>query len=162
MEALANLGIDGKLFLAQIVNFLVLLYVLKRFAYRPMLEFLDQRTKRIEQGLKDATAAQAKLQSIVEEEKTTMANARKEAQGIIREAEAAAKKRDALRMEETEKEAKRFLDEAEVRLAEEKEKMVASAKKEIAETVTLALEKMLKVQVDGDKDRELIQKRMTQ
>ena len=161
MDALANLGIDGKLFLAQIVNFLVLLFILKRYAYQPMLAFLEKRTERIEQGLKDATAAQAKLESIIEEETTTMASARKEAQGIIREAEVAAKKRDALHLEATEKEAKRFLDEAEVRLAEEKEKMVAAAKKEIAETVTLALEKMLRENVDGAKDRELIHQRMT-
>lgn len=158
MEALSNLGIDWKLFLAQAVNFLVLLFILRRFAYRPMLEFLEKRTERIEKGLKDAEAAGVKLKAIAEEEKKVLGAARAEARNLLQQAEKAAKARDTHRLAETEEKAKKFLAEAESRIQEEKEKMLVEAKREIAETVVLAVERILKEKVDPVKDQELIQK----
>jgi F-type H+-transporting ATPase subunit b len=43
MDALANIGVDWKLLLAQVVNFGILLWVLKRYAYQPMLKMMDGR-----------------------------------------------------------------------------------------------------------------------
>ena len=51
---LGNLGLDPGLFIAQLVNFLVVLLVLWRFAYRPLLKLLSERTEKIEGGLKMA------------------------------------------------------------------------------------------------------------
>ena len=69
MEALANLGIDWKLLLAQVVNFVVVLLVLRRFAYQPMLRLLDERTHKIEKGLADAESATRKLGEMETKEK---------------------------------------------------------------------------------------------
>ena len=63
MEIFAKLGIDWKLLIAQAINFAVLFWVLRRYAYKTMLDFLEKRTVRIEKGLQDAEAAQAKLKS---------------------------------------------------------------------------------------------------
>lgn len=158
MEALANLGIDWKLFVAQAVNFLVLLFVLRRYAYRPMLEFLEKRSERIEQGLKDAEAAQVKLAEMEIQEKKVLAAARDEARIIISTAEVSAKKRDDLRLLETEAKTKRFLDEAMVKIEEEKKRMLLEVRQEIAEVVILSVEKILKEKVDTEKDKELIEK----
>src|SRR3989338_4953323 len=134
MEALANLGIDWKLFLAQAVNFLILLFILRRYAYRPMLEFLEKRSDRIEKGLKDA---------------------RHEAKALIEAAEISAKKRDAERLAETELKTKRFLEEARTKIEDEKKKSIAEVKQEIAEVVTVAVEKVLREKMDTTKYREL-------
>lgn len=158
MEALANLGIDWKLLLAQAVNFLVLLFILRRYAYRPMLEFLEKRSDRIEQGLKDAEAAQAKLAQMEEQEKKTLLAARDEARAIVDAAEASAKKRDALRLAETEMKTRQFLEDARAKIEDEKRKILAEARQEIAVVVALSVEKVLKEKVDAAKDRELIGK----
>ena len=158
MEALANLGIDWKLLTAQAVNFLILLFVLRRFAYRPMLDFLEQRSDRIEQGLKDAEAAQVKLAQMEEREKATLAAARSEARSIVEAAEAIAKKRDAERLIETEAATKRFTEEARVKIEEEKQKALTEAKQEIAQVVTASVEKILKETVDAAKDQDIIKK----
>ncbi|OGI16010.1 MAG: ATP synthase F0 subunit B [Candidatus Moranbacteria bacterium RIFCSPHIGHO2_12_FULL_54_9] len=158
MEALANLGIDWKLLTAQAVNFLILLFVLRRFAYRPMLDFLEQRSDRIEQGLKDAEAAQVKLAQMEEREKATLAAARSEARSIVEAAEASAKKRDAERLIETEAATKRFTEEARVKIEEEKQKALTEAKQEIAQVVTASVEKILKETVDAAKDQDIIKK----
>ncbi|MDP3957071.1 MAG: F0F1 ATP synthase subunit B [bacterium] len=160
MEALANLGIDWKLFLAQAVNFLILLFILRRYAYRPMLDFLEKRSDRIEKGLKDAEAATKKLSEMGEKEKKVMKEARSEAKTLIEAAESAAKKRDAERLAETELKTKRFLEEARTKIEEEKVKVLAEAKREIAEVVALSVEKILKEKVDKTKDKEIIEKMM--
>lgn len=158
MEVFAKLGVDWKLLLAQVVNFGILFFLLRRYAYGPMLEFLEKRSERIDKGLKDAEVASAKLIALEEKEKQVLAAARTEARAILSASEAAAKKRDAERMVETEAKTKQFLDEARVKIDEEKQKVLTEAKKEIAEVVALSVEKILKEKVDAVKDKELINK----
>ena len=144
--------------MAQGVNFLILLFVLRRYAYRPMLEFLEKRSQRIEQGLKDAEAAQVKLAEMEASEKKILASARDEARVIINTAEASAKQRDALRLMETEAKVKHSLDEAMVKIEEEKKKMLLEVRQEISAVALLAVEKILKEKVDAEKDAQLIEK----
>jgi F-type H+-transporting ATPase subunit b len=158
MEVLAKLGVDGKLLLAQAVNFAVLFFVLRRFAYQPMLDFLEKRANRIEQGLKDAEAAQIKLGEMEAKEKTVLAEARTEAKSIIASAEASAKQRATEHVAETEVQVKRLLADAEVKISEEKDKAMAGAKEEIGELVMLSVEKILREKIDATKDKELLEK----
>lgn len=160
MEALANLGIDGKLFLAQAVNFLILLFVLRRFAYKPMLEFLEKRTERIEQGLQDAEAAKVKLSEVEKESKEALDAARAEARSLVAAAEESAKKRDQERLAETEARVKKLLSDAETKISEDRAKMLDQAKGELAETVVLAIEKILGEKIDAAKEKELIAKNL--
>ena len=69
MEIFEKLGIDVKLVIAQLVNFFILLYVLKRFAYKPVLKILEDRERKIEKGLKDAQSAEKRLHEMEEAEK---------------------------------------------------------------------------------------------
>lgn len=156
MEILEKLGVDWKLLLAQAVNFLVLLWVLKRFAYKPILSALESRTKRIEQGLKDAEASQAKLQGVIEEEKKILTAAREEARSILVEAEMSAKKRDALLLEETKQKIDRMITETDKHLSEKQAKLLREAKEELVETVLLVTKKVLGEKVDASIDAEFI------
>lgn len=144
MDALAQLGIDWKLLLAQVVNFGILLFILKRFAYQPMLRLMDERSAKIEQGLKDAEEAAKKLRSVEEEEKTILAGARQQAKELLVETDKAAKERDALKLSETEARVKKLLSDAEAKLEDDRMRMIEDAKRELSETVMLAVEKLLK------------------
>ena len=148
MDALANLGIDIKLLTAQVINFALLLLILRRFAYQPMLQLMDERSARIEQGLKDAEAAAKKLRSVEEEEKTILAGARQQAKELLVETDKAAKERDAVKLSETEARIKKLLSDAEAKLADDRTRMVEDAKRELSETVMLAVEKLLKEKAD--------------
>ncbi|MFZ1720533.1 MAG: F0F1 ATP synthase subunit B [Candidatus Moraniibacteriota bacterium] len=144
MDALSNIGVDWKLLLAQVVNFGILLFILKRYAYQPMLKMMDERTAKIEKGLLDAEAAQVKLREMEEKERAVLAEARAEAKKILTETEESAKKRDALKVAETEERVKKLLADAEVKISDDRAKMLADAKGELAETVLLAVEKILR------------------
>ena len=60
-ELLTTFGINWKLLLAQGFNFAVVLLVLWKFLYQPVLKMLDERRAAIEKGVKDAAAASEKL-----------------------------------------------------------------------------------------------------
>ncbi|TXH00958.1 MAG: F0F1 ATP synthase subunit B [Candidatus Moraniibacteriota bacterium] len=158
MEVLAKLGIDWKLLIAQAVNFLVLLWVLRRYAYKPILKALETRTKKIEQGLKDAETSQAKLQGVIEEEKKILAAAREEARNILVVAESNAKKRDALMLDETKQKIDRMIAEADTHLAENQAKLLREAKAELTDIVIATTEKVLGGKVNVEIDAELVKK----
>lgn len=158
MDILAKLGIDWKLLIAQAINFVVLLWVLRRYAYQPILRALEARTKKIEQGLSDAAQSQAKLQNIVEEEKRVMAIAREEAHDILLKAEANAQERDASMLRETKKKIEKMIADADVHLSEEKARLVREAKTEISALVVLATERVLGESVDTKVDAALVEK----
>lgn len=160
MEALANLGIDWKLLLAQVVNFVVVLLVLKRFAYQPMLKLLDERTAKIEKGLADAENAGKKLGEMEVREKAVLSEARSEAKRILVEADEAAQKRDAAKIAETESRVKKMLQESEVKMVADQKKMLEEAKSELAGTVLLAVEKILREKMDSAKEKELIERNL--
>ena len=61
MNIFQNFGVNPILLLAQIVNFLIILYVLKRFMYKPVLNILKNREDEIKKGIEDAQIAEEKL-----------------------------------------------------------------------------------------------------
>lgn len=156
MEALSNLGVDWRLFLAQAVNFLILLFILQRYAYKPMLKFLEERSTKIEQGLKDAEAATKRLEETEQEQKNVLSKAQKEARAIVEEAVAVAKRRDQEQLEKTKTEIAQMLEASQKNIAEEKERMLREAKAELGSLVVSATEKIAKVKLDASKDNELI------
>ena len=65
METLTGIlnlfGLEGKLFIAQIINFAILLFILKKFLYEPIANMLEERKTKIKQGLDDAENAKKAL-----------------------------------------------------------------------------------------------------
>lgn len=158
MELLANLGINGKLLLAQAVNFLILLFVLHRFAYKPVLKMLNDRTNKIEKGLKDAEESHKKLAEVSEKEKEILNSARKEAQEILKKTEDMAKKSKDEMAQEAKAQAEKIIFDAMAGIESEKAKMLREVKAEVAELVVMAAEKVIGEKIDAEKDKEIIEK----
>ena len=78
-ELLGQLGINWKLLLSQIVNFGILIVVLTVFVYKPLTRVMEERRKKIEQGLREAQEAKARLLKVEDERLTVIAGAEKEA-----------------------------------------------------------------------------------
>ncbi|PIR80361.1 MAG: ATP synthase F0 subunit B [Candidatus Levybacteria bacterium CG10_big_fil_rev_8_21_14_0_10_35_13] len=86
MEFLENLGFDPIMLGAQILNFLIIFYLLKRFLYKPVLDMVKKREDKITQGLKDAEDAQKALDKALGEEKKILSKASENAKKIIEDA----------------------------------------------------------------------------
>ena len=155
---LAKLGIDWKLLIAQLVNFLIVFFVLKKFAYKPILAMLDKRTAKIEKGLEDAQEANKRLEEIMEKEKEVMAQAKKEAQKIIKASEEQAKANAISIVLEARNQNEKLALSAKKQIEQEKERMILEIKKEISDLVIGATEKIIEQKLDREKDAELIKR----
>lgn len=86
MDIIKNFGINPYLLVAQILNFLILFYLLKRFAFKPITAMLEKRKQEIAEGLKSAEAGRHALEKALEEEKKILKKAQAEAQKILQDA----------------------------------------------------------------------------
>jgi len=159
-ELLTKLGIDGRLLLAQIINFLVLLFILYKVLYKPVLKMLDERQTKIEASLKHAEQIEKNLFESHGEKQKILSEARNEAGKIIAESkEVAEKLRNDLTCKAKEDVAN-ILEQGKHQLKTEKEIMFKELKNEIADMVTIATEKILKERVNIKVDRNTIEKNL--
>lgn len=156
-DLLGSLGIQWRLFVAQLVNFGIVLFVLWKWVFTPAMTALENRQKTIEKGLQDAEASSKALASASEEKESTIVSARQEAAKLVEGATLASEKIRKETLEKTKAEVAELVAQGKAKLAEEKDKIVIDAKSEIAGLVVSATEKVLDETIDGKKHKGLIE-----
>jgi len=151
-----RLGVDWKLLLFQVVNFLILLFILKKFLYKPISNFLEQRRKKIEEGLKKAEKFTEEWLRIQDIKKGELVKAEKEAVQIMEGARKDAEKKEKEILESAHQKKEKLVEEAKGEISREKEKILDEAKKETAECVVWATEKILKRALKDKDEKNLI------
>ncbi len=154
-------GLDGKLFLAQLVNFAVVIFVVAKWVYKPLLRAVDARQKTIQTGLEDAEVAKRDRELSAAEAKATKTKSQKEGQGIVEAARQEALAERARLTAETQAELERQLEEARLRIQEEKAAMTLSVKKDMVELILAATQKVASQTLDEKAHRALIQSAIT-
>lgn len=86
MEILKQFGINPLLLAAQVVNFFLLLFILKKFLYKPILKVLEERKKKIEESLKNAEEIEKRLLEIGQLQEKEIQKATKIGEQIIKDA----------------------------------------------------------------------------
>ncbi|HET7080214.1 MAG TPA: F0F1 ATP synthase subunit B [Chloroflexia bacterium] len=121
-----GLGIDPLLLLWQGLTFLVLLYLLRRFAYQPVLKMLDERANRIREGMAQAEQIRKELNEAQQSAQNIIGEARKEAEQL---------------RSQTQQQGQRMIAAAQAEAREQREKMINDARSQIqAETEHAKLE----------------------
>ncbi|OGL79455.1 ATP synthase F0 subunit B [Candidatus Uhrbacteria bacterium RIFCSPHIGHO2_12_FULL_57_11] len=143
MELLEKLGIDGRLLLWQVINFAILFVVLRKFAYRPILEILRKRAETIQKGFEDAEKAKAALHDAREEREKIIREARKQASAILNDAEQSGREIRELESQKTKEQVKMMIESGKSDVAREREGMLKEAKKEIGALVALGVDKVV-------------------
>lgn len=87
MEIVKNFGLDPVLLGAQIVNFLIILFLLKRLLYKPMLKILKERQEVVKDGIKKTEEARLLLEKTQEEERKILKDAQSQASKILTDAQ---------------------------------------------------------------------------
>ncbi len=128
---------DPGLFIWTIVTFLILLWLLTKFAWKPLLGMLQKREDTIRQSLDDAEKARDELAKLQEKSEQLIAEARTEAQNIVAEGKAAGEKLKTETMDNARQQADVLLKNAEQQIQAETEKAITEIKKEV---VDLSLE----------------------
>ena len=157
-ELFSKLGIDWKLLIAQIVNFLVLLFILYKFAYGPIVAMLEKRQRKIEQGLKDAEGARKNLEKSEERQKEILKKARADFKVIVGKARTQAEKSKSEIAAEAKAQAEKIITDAKNQIKQEKQKTINEIKSEIGGLVIAAAEKVIDEKMDEKRDKEMIEK----
>lgn len=154
MEILSDFGVEPILLLAQVVNFIVLLYILKRFLYKPILKILDERKRKIETSVKQSEEIQKKLDEVSQKQIEILDKAKEESEQIIKNAKNEAKTLADQIQSDASIQAEDAMKRTQQTLQLEKQKMISEAKQEIGDVVVTVTEKVIqKTLTKSDKER---------
>lgn len=157
MELLQKLGIDWRLLIAQLINFLILLFILYKFLYHPVLNLLENRKEKIEKGLKDAEKMGEELEKIKVLKEEEIKKTKQEAQAIIEKAQKTAESHGQEIKLKAKKEVEKLIEMAKNQITDEKEKMLAEIKKEASMLVIAAAEKVVSQVIDVKAQQKLVE-----
>ena len=148
-ELFHQLGIDWRLLASQAANFLILLAVLRFFAYGPLVKLLKERRARIEEGLQKADEADKRLGQMNEMVKEKMKETEHEALAMMRETEQRAKSKEQDMMDEAKKKEAAMFVQAEKVMEAKAEEMRKKVEAEAAQLVKAAIVKMVEMKPEA-------------
>ncbi len=142
-EVTERFGIQWPLLIAQAINFLIVLYVLYRFALKPVLATLDKRQAEIKAGLDYAEEMKQKLAEAEEKQKQILKDASQQAKKTIEDARQAAREYHEKQTREANDRAAAMVTKAEEAIEMERRKMLAEVRDEISRLVVLTTSRVL-------------------
>ena len=140
-----KLGIDWHLLIAQAANFLLLLVILRAFAYTPVLEMLRKRREAIEKGIAQAEEAGTRLNEAQEMAKHKMKEAEASALAMMKKTEADAKKLEVKLMDEVKAKEAEAMRQAELMALSREEEARKKMEAHAAEVVKAAIIKTVEM-----------------
>ncbi|MDR2398881.1 MAG: F0F1 ATP synthase subunit B [Endomicrobium sp.] len=123
MGMIQNFGLETKLFLFQLINFLIIVFILKKFLFNPLKKMLDERKRKIEQSLQDAQNAKLALENAGQEKKKILADAKVGADKLMASVKAIADKAKEKALAEAKSRSQQIIEEANNKASAEFENM---------------------------------------
>jgi len=142
-ELFSNLGIDVKLLFAQAVNFLLVLWLLNRFVFRKLLSLLEERKKKIEQGLELRDRAEKEVAQIGNARHRALQEVKKEAELVLSQTRDLARQKEQELLKAAKEQQDAILLKAREQGEKDKEDMLREAQQEIRMRALLLAEQAL-------------------
>lgn len=148
-------GISGGLFAAQLVNFLIVLVVLWKFVYTPMIAMLDAREKKIAQSMKDVDDIAARVKASDADRQEQILATRKETQEMIDIAIRDTEARKNEMLDAAKHEVERVIEQGKAKLAAEREASLLAMRKDIVDIAVRAAAKIVTEGMNEKKSQSL-------
>lgn len=158
----AVLGIDPIAIALQAGTFLILFFIIKRFALDKIVKNLEDRRVTIDEGLKNAEAIELRQAELERENEAALAQARKEAEGIIGRSHEEAGSIVTEAQERANQQAADIVAKAKAQAETEAQKVRLELKREMLDVVAMATETVLQEKMTTAKDKELIESALSQ
>jgi F-type H+-transporting ATPase subunit b len=153
----AHSGVNWGDILVTLIIFIVLMLLLKKFAWGPLMGIMQQREEQVAGDLETAEKSRQETKKLLEEQRSLLKEARVEAQAIVENA----KKQADLQKEEivsaARNEAARLQESAKRDIETEKEKAITALREEVVSLSVLAASKVLNKEVSEEDNRSLIE-----
>lgn len=142
--------------IAQVVNFLVLVVILRALAYEPVAKMLKQRSEKIQDSLDKADADRKAAEQTLEQYKSQLAEANKKAQEIVDRAELTARQEREALVAETKREIERMKQTAQAEIQNERNRAFEEMKAEIVTLSLQAAEKIVAKNLSSKENDKLV------
>ncbi|TRZ66590.1 ATP synthase F0 subunit B [bacterium] len=144
------------LILWTIIIFVLLLLILRKFAWKPLITALHNREDSIKNTLENAEKQNRESQLILEENRKNLSEANAQAQKIISEGrDMAVKVKDEI-VSKANSESKKIIEQAKIEIQQQKESALESLKNEVSDLAIKAAEIIIKANLDSEKQKEII------
>jgi F-type H+-transporting ATPase subunit b len=140
-----------------VVVFLLLLLILKKFAYPALLGAVEARERALQEQLDAAERNRAESEALLAEHKKLLAEARMQAHALLVEARTIAEKERALAMEKTLQEQQQMLERARRDIVAERDRAIAELRQEAVDLSLAAASKLIGERLTSETDRKLVQ-----
>ena len=153
---IAALGISLPGLIAQLVNFGILLLVLRLFLFKPIMKVMDERKRKIEEGLQASTKAAQAAESSQEESRRAMEQARAEGRDLIGRAQETAARLGIELEAQARREAEAIVVRARAEIDRERQQAIQSLRAEFADLTVRAAERVVGQSLDRNAHQRLI------
>jgi F-type H+-transporting ATPase subunit b len=157
MGGFAKLGINLPLLISFIISFVILFALLGLFLYKPVMKMLDERSRRIKEGMEQAEATRDEYARAEEEVKKLISKARDDGQTLISQATQTGERLREEAREGARKEAQVIVDRTRAELEEERDRIIDDLRREFVDISISAAEKVIKETLDKERHRKLIE-----
>lgn len=141
--------------IAQILNFLVLVFVLAKFAYKPVVKIMDERKNKIASDLEAAEKAKTYAEAVKAEYAAKLAEAKQEAQAIIDAARKTAQAAHDKIMADTKAEQDQVVATAKEAIAMEKKKAMDDIRVQVINLSMIAASKIVEQKLGSEEDKQM-------
>ncbi|GFN32717.1 F0F1 ATP synthase subunit B [Paenibacillus xylaniclasticus] len=150
------MDINWTTFGIQLIAFLILLWLLKRYAFGPLLGIMEQRKQLVQSQLADAENSRKQASQHLEEQKQALQQARKEAFDIIEQARSTSSKQADDIIAVAKNEASRLKEDAVKDIESEKNKAIAALRSEVGGMSVQIASKIIEKQIDEKSQEQLV------
>jgi F-type H+-transporting ATPase subunit b len=155
---MAELGINVSVLLTQIVTFIILLVLLRLFAYKPIMRMMDERSRRIKESMEQAESVKQSSVHAGEQVKKQLEEASREGQERIARAVKAGEDVKQKAQADARREAEVLIERARGEIRQERDDAIGEVRREFADLTVLAAGKVIGRSLDKEQHRELIEK----
>lgn len=141
-----------------IITFLILVVVLKKVAWKPIIEALDKREESIRTALEDAQRAREEAERLMEESRRNLARAEEEVQKIIYEGRETAERIRAEILEKARKEADTMIERAKEEIERHREQAMLQLRAQVADLAIQIASKLISETLTDQKHKKLVEK----
>lgn len=152
------LDVSPGLMIWTVITFVVLMLILGKVAWKPMLKALEEREQFIKDSLDKAEAAHKESEKLSEDNKALMEKAEGEVQEIIAQGREYAEKLKTQMLEESRDEARKMIDSAKDEIERKNQEAFSTLKSQVVDIAVQAAEKIIKENLDGEKQEKLVNK----
>ncbi|MBT5028145.1 MAG: F0F1 ATP synthase subunit B [Nitrospinaceae bacterium] len=162
MPQFEQVSVFGSLIFWSLISFGLLFFILKKFAFPPILEALELREKKIRDDRDDSERLKEEAKKIKEELEATLKSAHGKAETIVQLAQDEAKKFQAKQLQETEAKVRQIQKEAEADIQGSRDKLLQEMRSYTAALTIASTEKFLKKALDDADKKRLVDESIEQ